>query len=87
MIPYTEENSAKIKQIAETILGTCHSLDTLIGEEFGEEVTMTDLDTRLLQELDDITQECQSCGWWCETSDLNDDQTCSDCAHEEDDDE
>lgn len=87
-IPYNEVNAAKMRRVAYNIMGTCKSLDDFLKEEFGDEdLSMTDFDVELLRELDDITQECQDCGWWCETSDLNEDQVCSDCAPEADEDD
>lgn len=81
-IPYTPENSEKVRSIGERICGTCNkSLDEYTQEVFG--VDMTDLDIELLRELDDITQECQGCNWWCETSELNDEQLCCDCSGED----
>jgi hypothetical protein len=47
---------------------------------------LADFDIELLRVLDDQVMECEGCQWWCEISDLNDEQVCSDCAPEEDDD-
>lgn len=84
-IPHTPENSDKIKRVAEIICGTCNRpLDDVLQEVFGDEsIEMTDMDIELLRELDDITQECQGCNWWCETSELNDEQLCGDCCKED----
>jgi hypothetical protein len=79
-IPYTPENRAKILEVADTLLGTCKGLDDVLQEVFGDEdLTMYEVDTLLLQELDDSTMECAACGWWCETGELDDDQICDDC--------
>jgi len=87
MIPHTPENSEKIRQLAEKLCGTCNrSLDDAVQEVFGDESidAVTDIDIELLRELDDITMECQGCNWWCETSELNEDELCEDCAPSED---
>jgi hypothetical protein len=86
-IPHNEENSAKMRAVAEYLTGTCQSLDAALEGEFGEDVSLTDFDTTLLHELDDMTMVCEDCIWWYETHELNDDQKCSDCAPSEDDDE
>lgn len=80
MIPFAEENRAKIRVVAERIEGSCRGLDDVLQEVFGiEDLTMEQVDTELLRELDDMTMECQVCGWWCETGDMDEDQVCSDC--------
>ena len=78
-IPFNADNQAKIIKVAEAIMGTCKNLDDFIEDEFGEGITAGDLDIELLRTLDDITMECQGCGWWCESGDLDDEQVCSDC--------
>jgi hypothetical protein len=80
-ILHNQANCNKIRQVAEIICGTCNrSLDDVLQEVFGDEsIDMMDLDIELLRELDDITQECQGCNWWCETSELDDNQLCEDC--------
>lgn len=84
-LSYNPANSEKMRRVAEIIEGTCKSLDDVVQEVFDDEtIQFTDLDTELLRELDDITQECAECGWWCETSDLNDEHVCSDCCKDQD---
>lgn len=77
--PYNEQNLSLIRKVADELCGTCKSADDVIEEHFGEGVTLTDLDMLLLHELDDITMQCEGCGWWCETGELDDDQVCEDC--------
>jgi hypothetical protein len=82
--PMNPENLEKIRTVGEQMLGTCGSLDTVVQEVFADEIlTFTELDVALLEELDDITQECADCGWWCETGELDDDQVCNDCRVED----
>lgn len=79
-IPYNEANLHKIKEVADRLQGTCRSLDDVLQEVFDDEnVDLIGVDIELLHELDDITQECQGCNWWFETSELNDEQLCGDC--------
>lgn len=79
-LTYNEENRAKVQAIGEALLGTCESADTVAQRIFQDEgLSLTDLDITLLEELDDITMQCECCGWWCEPGELNDNQVCNDC--------
>lgn len=79
-IPLNDDNLAKMREVAGTIQGTCKSLDSVLQEVFGDEdLTAVDFAIELLQELDSITMECESCNWWFETGELDDDQVCPDC--------
>lgn len=90
-IPFNEENRLKMLLVAEDLQGTCQRLEDALtrqfGDDSGDDVDTTDIGIELLRVLDDQVMECEGCQWWCETSDLNDDQVCSDCAPGEDDDE
>ena len=79
-IEYNHVNLEKIRKVADFLIGTCKAVDDALCDQFGEGVTLTDINFMLLQELDSITTECDSCGWWCEPSELNEDQICNDCA-------
>lgn len=81
-IENTEENQAKIEAVAESLLGTCNNLDDALETQFGEGVSLTDVDMALLDKLDGTTMQCEECNWWCETGELNDDQVCSDCVRD-----
>lgn len=83
----TEENRAKIDTVGESLLGTASSLDDELQKEFGEDAEITDFDTALLQRLDDHTMQCEACGWWCETGELDDNQECDDCTRDKEDDD
>lgn len=79
-VTVNEDSRAKINKVAETIEGTCRSLDDVVQEVFEDpELEFTDLPQELLEALDDMTMQCEGCGWWCETGDLDDDQVCGDC--------
>ena len=83
--PDTPQNRERIRRVAELIQGTCKSLDDVVREVFGDEdVTFTDLDLALLQELDEMVLQCPGCDWWCEASEMapdedTDEDRCSDC--------
>lgn len=76
MIELTDENKAKIAEMAERLEGTCNSLNDELNSTFGDE----DLSTDAALYLDSLVMECEQCNWWCEPSELNDDQICADCA-------
>lgn len=82
-VPYNDETRAKIQEVGAKLLGSCEAADSIIEEVFGEEISSSDLDIQLLQELDDITQECATCNWWVETHELDDEQTCEQCQGEQ----
>lgn len=75
-IDYNDENLAKIRKVADELQGSMGTLDSALEEEFGED---PDVDIRLLQELDSITMECENCGWWCETGEIDENNVCDDC--------
>lgn len=91
-IPFNEDNRLKMLLVAEDLTGTCKRLEdsltaVFLGEDSEEEVDLADFDIELLRVLDDQVMACEGCQWWCETHELNEDQVCSDCAPDEDDDE
>ncbi len=72
----TEPTIAMMVEIAEELNGTCGDLNKALesrGIEFNQ------LSVELLGKLDDEVMDCQVCGWWYETHELNDDQICNDC--------
>ena len=80
MINYTEANREKIRRVAEILQGSRKGLDDVLQEVFeDEDLDMMQVDLALLRELDDQVMECDGCGWWCETGELDDDQVCGDC--------
>lgn len=84
MIPYNEENLARMLNAADRLLGTCKNLEDVLESEFGEEgAYLLNFDAELLRELDDATMMCEACNWWCEPGELDDDQICDDCRKEQ----
>lgn len=82
---YNEENRKRIQRVGQALLGSCGSVDDRLQEEFGEDgIDLTDFDQSLLEELDDIAAQCESCGWWCEPSAINTDlDNCEECADDD----
>lgn len=64
-------------RVAERLLGTCNSLDSALEEELGAD--FADVPIEMLEILDDQVLQCEQCGWWCESSEIDDDQACEDC--------
>lgn len=84
-IPNTEENQKKMAEVGDALVGTCSSLEDALSIIFGEENSdLIQFDIELLRRLDDHTMQCDSCNWWCETGELDDDQICDDCRENED---
>lgn len=75
---YNEENAAKMLRVAEALQGTANSLDDELAEVFGEGTTVTDMAADLLVKLDEAVLECESCGWWCESGEIEAGE-CADC--------
>ncbi len=72
----TEPTIEMMVEIAEELNGTCLDLNKSLedrGIEFNQ------LTVELLSRLDEEVMDCQVCGWWHETHELNDDQICKDC--------
>lgn len=84
-IPNTKENQKKMAEVGDALIGTCSSLEDALSTVFGEENSdLIQFDIELLCRLDDHTMQCNSCSWWCETGELDDDQICDDCRDEDD---
>lgn len=71
-------------QIVEYLNGSCetlhHALDTF-------DATTLEDDEKFLNYLDSEIFNCSCCGWWCEVSDINEQDSefvCNDCFCEED---
>lgn len=70
----------KAEELAERIIGTCTSCNPC--EELETEAE--------LAEFDALTFECNVCGWWCSTDELNNEghqNLCDECQADEEPDE
>jgi hypothetical protein len=86
------ESIGKIREVGGILLGTCQDPDVIVQQVFGDEnLALMDLPIDLLHELDSITMVCDTCGWWCEAHEFDEeDGNCADCRGDkgdEDDDE
>lgn len=77
-MPNTEPSSERIDEVAHELLGTCKSLESVITEE-------EFLNSKFLQALDEEVLECETCGWWCESGEMDEEGNCNDCSTEDDD--
>lgn len=68
----------QVADLAEALRGTTDSLDEALVRKF--DIDQDDLDAEDHHELDEHVFLCDGCGWWCEASEMEGDQTCSDCS-------
>lgn len=71
--------SSIIESVAYDLLGTCKTIEE-VCEAHG--VNYDDISREGLAQIDDITMLCDSCSWWVESGDINDNQECTHCAEE-----
>lgn len=65
-----------IEKLANELEGTCGSLDDALQRQG---LTIDEVPTEVMLELDNLVMECGSCGWWCEASEVDEDANCRDC--------
>jgi hypothetical protein len=65
-----------MREIASELQGTCGSLDTAL-EERGFDIDA--VPAALLDTIDEEVMLCETCGWWCDPYEINDDGNCEDC--------
>jgi len=66
--------------VADDLQGTCKSLDAVLSEDYG--VDLSDVPADMLAVLDEQVQLCETCGWWGEPCDFNEDGECTECSPE-----
>lgn len=60
------------EDVAYELIGTCKDLDEVLTSE--------ELENReFLLGLDQLATQCQTCNWWCECGECDDDEVCEDC--------
>ena len=68
---HSDEIFKSADEIINYLVGTCNSFDP---SEYSDEI---------VSEVDNHIFCCEECGWWCEMSEMSDDEehdwTCSDC--------
>jgi len=63
-------------EVGNELLGSCGA----IGDHATDEEQNNG---EFCAELEEVTQQCDTCGWWCEPGEMNDTGVCEDCAEEE----
>lgn len=72
----------QVQEIIETLQGTCDTLGGAVGEVCGDDYDENDLSQDQLGVIDNEIFECVECSWWCEISEIADDEDeniCQDC--------
>lgn len=76
-------DNAKLKEIAESLVGTCGTLEEALA---AEDIDIEDLTTEDHVIIDEITYNCDDCGWWFDIDDQSDaEQVCNSCYEERED--
>ena len=71
------------QDLVEHLRGTCETLSTAL-EAFGLDEGLEN-DKRFCAYLDSELMLCETCGWWAETHEVDDDGNCEDCSDGEED--
>ena len=74
-----------VQKVIDYLQGTCNSIDSAVNELYPD-MNFEDLSGSDFNCIDNQIFECQTCNWWCEMSELAQDQDeniCEDC-HEAD---
>jgi len=66
----------QIDELAETLRGTCNSLDTEL-EKIGKAFEM--VSSECLSSLDERVMCCEQCGWWSDSDEIDGDGFCAEC--------
>lgn len=65
----------QLHAVAEELQGTCNTLDDALE---GHSLTEDDMSKENHADLAEITQLCETCGWWCEPCEMEEGE-CEDC--------
>lgn len=63
---------ARARTVADALIGTAGDLSQ---HATAEEIN----DYKFCCELDALAFQCETCGWWCDISEMTDDDICDDC--------
>ena len=77
MSKYTED---KLITIAEELLGTANDLE---DQFYRNGLDFYECPTELLSTIDELTMRCETCSWWSESDEMDDNQNCKQCQSEE----
>lgn len=69
-----------VEEIADELQGTCKSLQQVLESH---DMEGAEEDQAFTDRLDSLVFECAACNWWCEISEMTDDEEhdwcCTDC--------
>lgn len=71
MGPTTGDKQARAHELADQLMGTCDSLPDEVLD-----------DADLCGHIDELVMCCDTCSWWVEPHEIDDDGNCEDCATE-----
>lgn len=66
-----------VNKVANRLLGQCDSLDDILERFY--EMSEDDMTMQDARELDDLVMCCTLCGWWVDSSEVDDDSICEEC--------
>ncbi|RUQ67298.1 hypothetical protein ELZ19_06895 [Brucella abortus] len=75
MGPTTGDIEQRAEELAQQLLGTCRTVSE-IDETADDELMHRE---GLAEALDERVLCCHTCGWWCESHEIDDDGNCEDC--------
>lgn len=62
----------RAQQVAEALVGSCEDLENHATHD-------ERMNKEFCESLDELTQQCQTCDWWVETDELDEEGNCTDC--------
>jgi hypothetical protein len=67
-----------IQPLVDALLGTCDRIEDHLPEGMDwDDLTSSDHDA-----IDNQIFRCETCGWWCESSEEDDNGDCEDCKYD-----
>jgi hypothetical protein len=76
----TNSSLDRWNQLIYDLQGTCNELNSFLERHNAEDLIDH---IPFLEYLDNHIFLCDSCGWWCELSEMSDEGVCSDCCSNE----
>lgn len=64
--------SERANELADELMGTCKTLEEVMTDQELE-------DDDLIAEIEDQTQRCETCAWWVEATEVDEEGNCTDC--------
>lgn len=81
-----EDNRKLADAVGDALLGSCADIDQVLADTFNDpDATIMDFEPSLLHRVEEITVQCECCGWWVESGTVNDNGECEDCADDQED--